>query len=152
MELSANININITKYSWIFDLCPLLFMRNHVHGPIARKLYRVLSAPKRARNPMKQRCITIIFIWISCSTTCPPQFFFRSLPAFRRSKNVVFLSFFKKVGGWTSLYFENYLRLKPRPAFIYLTKVKALRKSKLLWRVQSKFPISHTQIIGMRFG
>ena len=79
----------------------------YIYGPIARKLYRVPSAPKRARKPMKERCIRLNFYWNLLLNYLPPLNFFSGVSqaskflanAIRRSKNVVFSSFFKKVGG-----------------------------------------------------
>ena len=74
-----------------------------IYGPIARKLYRVPSAPTRARKPMKQRCIRINSYLNLLIHYLPPQFFSGVSQAsklvangIRRSKNVVFCHFSKK--------------------------------------------------------
>ena len=48
------------------------------YGSIARKLYNVPSAPKRARKPMKERCNRLNFYWNPLLNYLPPQFFLES--------------------------------------------------------------------------
>ena len=56
---------------------------SRIYGPIARKLCRVPSAPKRASKPMKQRFIRLNFYLYLLLNYLPPQFFFWSLPTFK---------------------------------------------------------------------
>ena len=54
----------------------------NIYGSIARTLYRVPSAPKRARKPMKQRTsvYSLKFFFHSLAQLPAPSIFFWSLP------------------------------------------------------------------------
>ena len=51
-----------------------------IYGPFIRKMYRVPSAPKRVRKPMKQRCIRLNFGLNLLLNYLPPSIFFLESP------------------------------------------------------------------------
>ena len=78
-----------------------------IYGSIARKLYRVISASKRARKTMKQRCICLNFSFILLLNYLPLSIFFLESPKLQSlwlmpsegQKTCFFRHFSKKIGG-----------------------------------------------------